>query len=136
MAEIKKPEQKKTQSFFFVAAAVLFCLMMFQAFFAVKTARVAFSYQLEHVVDLDLLQPEDSRKAATLSNLVTFSGRFRDAKTETGKQRFRYLELIEEQNSLHMEILRLDQEMDAVRRKVVNATALFLGVSGIKIPPL
>lgn len=134
MTEIKKPEQKKAQPLLFILATALFLLMMFQAVFGVKTAHVSFSYQLEHLVNLDLLQPEDSRKTATQANLVTFSGRFREAKTDVGKQRFRYLELIEEQNSLHLEFSRLEQEMDTVRRKVVNAATLFLGVSGIKVP--
>ncbi len=134
MADSKKPEQKKAQSLLFILASALFVLMLFQTVFSMKTARVSFSYQLEHLVDLDLLQPEDSRKTATQTSLVTFSGRFREAKTEVGKQRFRYLELIEEQNSLHLELTRLEQEMDIIRRKVVNATTLFLGVSGIKVP--
>jgi cell division protease FtsH len=134
MAEIKKPEPKKAQSLLFLLATGLFLLMLFQTVFGTKTARVSFSYQLEHLVNLDVLQPEDSRKTATQTNLVTFSGRFREARTEVGKQRFRYLELIEEQNSLHLELSRLEQEMDMDRRKVVNAATLFLGVSGIKVP--
>lgn len=134
MTDSKKPEQKKAQSLLFLLATVLFVLMLFQTFFGVKTARVSFSYQLEHLVNLDLLQPEDSRKTATQTNLVTFSGRFREAKTEVGKQRFRYLEMIEEQNTLRFELSRLEQEMEAARRKIVNAATLFLGVSGIKVP--
>ena len=134
MPEIKKPEPKKTQSALFIVAMVLFLLMLTQTFFGVKTARVSFSYQLEPLVDLDMIQPEESRKTATLSNLVNFSGRFRDAKTEVGKQRYRYLELIEEQNSLNQELSHLEGEMDSGRRKVVNAATLFLAVSGIKIP--
>ncbi len=134
MTDQKKSEPKKAQSLLFLLATILFALMLFQTVFGVKPARVSFSYQLEHVVNLDLLQPEDSRKTATQTNLVTFSGRFREAKTEVGKQRFRYLEMIEEQNTLRLEFARLEQEMDVIRRKVVNAATLFLGVSGIPVP--
>ena len=134
MPDIKKPEPKKTQSALFAVAVVLFLLMLAQSFFGTKTARVSFSYQLESLVDLDLIQPEESKKSATLSNLVNFSGRFRDAKTEVGKQRFRYLELIEEQNTLNQELSHLEQEMDSTHRKVMNAATLFLAVSGTKIP--
>ena len=121
MPENKKSEPKKTQSALFVVAMVLFFLMVTQTFFGAKTARVSFSYQLESLVDLDLIQPEESRKTATLSNLVNFSGRFRDAKTEVGKQRFRYLELVEEQNTFNQELSHLEQDMDSARRKVGNA---------------
>ena len=134
MPENKKSEPKKTQSALFVVAMVLFFLMVTQTFFGAKTARVSFSYQLESLVDLDLIQPEESRKTATLSNLVNFSGRFRDAKTEVGKQRFRYLELVEEQNTFNQELSHLEQDMDSARRKVGNAATLFLAVSGTPIP--
>ena len=136
MNEGKKPEQKKTlnQTLFFVILGALFLLMLFHDLLVVKTAKVSFSYQLEHLVNLDLLQPEELRKTATLSNLVSFSGKFRDSKTEIGRQRFRFLELIEEQNQLSREFSLLEEEMQQGRKKVVNAATLFLGVSGIKVP--
>lgn len=137
MNEGKKPEQKKTlnQTFFFVILGSLFLVMLFHDFFLVKSAKVSFSYQLEHLVNLDLLQPEESRKTATLSNLVTFSGKFRDSKTEVGRQRFRFLELIEEQNQLSRDLSLLEEEMLQGRKRVINAATLFLGVSGVPLPP-
>jgi cell division protease FtsH len=136
MNEGKKPEKKSIiQLVVFFALVGLFFLTMFPNFFGTKTANISFSYQLEHLENLDLLQPAESRKTATLSNLVTFFGKFRDAKTENGAQRFRYLELIEEQNSLALERARIEQEVSQVKKRVINAASLFLGVSGIAIPP-
>jgi len=128
------PEKKKrTSNTIFVAlVGALFVLMLLQNMYGAKQARVSFSYQIEHLVNLDLIQPEDSRKTATANNLVTFSGRFREVRSAAGKQRFQYLGTIEEQNNLQLEAVRLEQEMAQMRSRVNNATKLFLSVSGLR----
>ncbi len=134
MTDNKKQDPRKQQPYLFLIAVFLLALMTYQSFFSTKTARVSFSYQLEHLVNLDLIHPEDSRKAATLSNLSTFSGRFREAKTEVSRQRFRFLELIEERNNVNLQKMSLEQETAQTRSRVVSATTLFLSVSGLKVP--
>jgi cell division protease FtsH len=135
MTEGKKPERKSlNQLFVWILLGGLFVLSLFPAIWGAKSAKVSFSYQLEHLVNLDLIQSEDSRKTATLSNLVTFSGKFRDDKTENGRQRYRYLESIEEQNVLSSELSHVSQDLVQTKKRVVNAASLFLGVTGIKIP--
>ena len=137
MNDGKKPEQGKAlaQSLFFILLGGLFILMILQGILGEKTAHISFSYQLEHLVNLDLIQPEESRKTATNANLVTFSGRFREDKTEVGKQRFRYIELIEEQNSLNLELSHVEQEMQQERKRIESAATLFLTCSGLPVPP-
>jgi len=133
-SEGKPPEKKKRISnvMFVALVGALFVLMLLQNMYGTKQARVSFSYQLEHLVNLDLIQPEDSRKTATANNLVTFSGRFREVKSAVGKQRFQYLGHIEEQNNLQLEGVRLEQELMQMRSRVTNAAKLFLGVSGLR----
>ena len=70
----------------FLMAAFLFALMV-QNFIETKFAKVSFSYQLEHLVNLQLLQPEESHKIALNDNLVTFSGKFRDRLTDERKNK-------------------------------------------------
>lgn len=97
MPDDNKQDFKKGMSnsfVWFLMAAFLFALMV-QNFIDTKFAKVAFSYQLEHLVNLDLLQPEDNHKIALNDNLVTFSGKFRDRLTEEGKTRYKYLELLD-----------------------------------------
>ena len=53
----------------FVLAAVLLVLTV-QNFMETKIAKVSFSYQLEHLVNLQLIEPDDSRKIALNDNLV------------------------------------------------------------------
>lgn len=117
----------------FLMAAFLMALMV-QNFIDTKFAKVSFSYQLEHLVNLQLLQPEDSRKTALNDNLVTFSGRFRDRATEEGKNRFKYLELLSENQQLTAEKERAGKELDTLRSKVVESAEWYLLLSGQQIP--
>src|ERR1700724_3595491 len=103
MSDDKKQDFKKNfpNSFvWFLMAAFLLALMV-QNFLDTKFAKVSFSYQLESLVDLKLIQPEDSRKTAINDNLVTFSGKFRDRLTEEGKDRYKFLELLNTNHELH-----------------------------------
>ena len=58
------------------------------------TAKVSFGHQAEHLVNLDLIQPQDSRKVALNDNLMTFSKKFKKSLSNDSKARNRYLELL------------------------------------------
>lgn len=117
----------------FLMAAFLFALMV-QNFIETKFAKVSFSYQLEHLVNLQLLQPEDSHKIALNDNLVTFSGKFRDRQTEEGKARFKYLELLNTNHDLKSDQVRLKTELTNLKNKIYDSATLFLQLSGIPLP--
>lgn len=117
----------------FLIAAFLLALMV-QNFIDTKFGKVSFSYQLEHLVNLQLLQPEDSRKIALNDNLVTFSGKFRDRLTEEGKKRYKFIELLNTNQELQQEKERLDAELITLRGKITESADLFLHLSGTPIP--
>lgn len=136
MADDNKQDFKKslpTGFVWFLLAALMMALMV-QNFLETKFAKVSFSYQLEHLVNLQLIQPEDSRKIALNDNLVTFSGKFRDRQTEEGKNRFKYLDLLHNHHELVREQDRLNLELKSLHSKVEEASDLFLRISGISIP--
>ena len=136
MADDKKQDFKKNfpNSFVWFLMAAFFLALMVQNFLDTKFAKVAFSYQLESLVDLQLLQPEDSRKTAINDNLVTFSGKFRDRLTDEGKNRFKFLELLNTNHELHSQKERLDNELALQKTRIVEAADLFLHLSGLPIP--
>lgn len=137
MAEENKPDFKKGFSnnfILFLIAAFLIALMA-QNFLDTKFANVSFNYQLEHLVNLQLIQPEESRKTALNDNLVTFSGKFRDRLTEEGKHRFKYLELLNANHELKNDNERVNTELTASRAKIIDSADWFLHLSGIPIPP-
>ena len=113
-------------------AIVLFALMV-QNFIDTKFAKVSFSYQLEHLVNLQLLQPEDSHKIALNDNLVTFSGKFRDRLTEEGKTRFKYLELLYSNHELKSDQARVKSDLKNIKSKIYDSSTLFLQLSGIPL---
>lgn len=136
MPDDNKPDFKKGMSnsfVWFLMAAFLFALMV-QNFIDTKFAKVSFSYQLEHLVNLQLLQPEDSHKIALNDNLVTFSGKFRDRLTDEGKARFKYLDLLNANHELKSEQTRVKTDLKNIKGKVVESTSLFLQLSGIPLP--
>jgi cell division protease FtsH len=132
-----KPESNKRGFpggfFIFLLAAILIILTV-QNLNSEKSAKVAFSYQLEHLVNLDLIQREDSRKIALNDNLVTFSGKFKDKQSDEARAKYRYLELLNRNHELTGQKKDLDQELTGSRQNVKEASDLFLRLSGQSIP--
>jgi cell division protease FtsH len=136
MSDDKKQDFKKSfpNSFvWFLMAAFLLALMV-QNFIDTKFANIAFSYQLEHLVNLQLLQPEDSRKTSLNDNLVTFSGKFRDRLTDESKNRYKYLELLNTNHELLGEKEHFQKELSVLKSKIIDSASWFLSLSGIPVP--
>lgn len=136
MADDDKQDLKKnfSNSFIWFLMAAFLLAMMVQSFLDTKFAKVAFSYQLESLVDLQLIQPEDSRKTAINDNLVTFSGRFRDRLTEEGKNRYKFLELLDSNHELTGQKDRLEKDLVLQKTKIIDAADWFLHIAGITVP--
>ena len=117
--------------FIFAVVLIIFAL---QSLNNGKTAKVSFSHQVEHLVNLDLIQPEYSRKIAQNDNLVTFSGKFRDAETQNAKDRIKYLQLLNKNHELSSETHHLAIELDELQKNVKSAAIWFLQISGIQVP--
>lgn len=114
--------------------AVILIILTVQNLNTEKNAKVSFSHQVEHLVNLDLIQKEDSRKVALNDNLVTFSGKFKDRTTDDAKTRYRYLELLDKNHELAADKQRLEQDIASLRQSVKDSADWFLHVSGIAIP--
>lgn len=131
-----KPESKKgfPGGFFIFLLAAILIILTVQNLGSEKTAKVAFSHQLEHLVNLDLIQKEDSRKIALNDNLVTFSGKFKDKLADDSRARFRYLELLNRNHDLMGQKQTLDQELLASHQNVKDASDTFLHLTGQPLP--
>lgn len=136
MSDEKKNDVKKNfpNGFIWLLLALFLFAVTLQNYIETKSAKVSFSYQLEHLANLQLIQPEDNRKIALNDNLVTFSGQFRDHLTEEGKNRFKYLDLLNSNHVLNTELEHLKKELGEDRGKIVEAAEFFLSVSGIPVP--
>ncbi len=136
MADDNKQDLKKgfPNGFIWFLIAAFFLALFVQNFIDTKFATVGFSYQLEHLVNLQLIQPEDNRKTALNDNLVTFSGKFRDRLTEEGKNRFKYLELLDANHELLHEQAQISKDLGNLRTKTKESADWFLQLSGLDIP--
>ncbi len=136
MKDDKGQEKKKgfPGSFLvFLLVAVLIALTV-QNFLTTKYGNVSFSYQVQHLVNLQLINPHDSRMTALNDNLVTFSGRFREQQTDEGRVRYKYLELLDNAGDLQEKKQLLADELDVKRAEVVNAGTWFFELSGMALP--
>lgn len=131
-----KPEQKKNfpTTFFLFLLAIILVVLTVQNFMSSKSAKVAFSHQVEHLVNLNLIVPEESRKVSLNDNLVTFSGKFREKETEDGKKRYKFLELLETNHNLVREKEDLTSSLSRLEGEIRSSAEWFLIISGQPLP--
>ena len=136
MADDKKPDSKFSfpGRFLVFLFAALVVLLFIQSVTSDKFAKVSFSHQVEHLINLDLTVPNENHKVAQNENLVTFSGQFRESTTEDGTARYRYLQLLETSHELTSHQEQLSSELEGLAKKVQDSADLFLHLSGIAIP--
>lgn len=99
------------------------------------TSDIGFSYQLEHLANLELLRREDSRKIGSGDGLVSFSGRFKKERSVVSEQRYQYLELLQQRHSLGTEQREILERLKTTKDKIVNAADYYLHLSALPLPP-
>ena len=131
-----RPESKKKlpNGFFFFVLAAILAFLIFQNYSNDKGGKVSFSYQVEHLINLDLLDKEYNKKIALNDNLVTFTGKFKDSLTDESKARYRYLELLGKNFDYQEQLKRINKDLGSLEKNVREAGDLFLHLSGIAIP--
>lgn len=136
MAEEPKNDLRKNlpNGFVWMFVGLFLIVLLAQNYLDTRVGKVSFSYQLEHLVNLQLLQPEESRKIALNDNLVTFSGHFRDRLTDEGKARFKYIELLDTSHLLKQNQEQLVRDLGQNRSKVQDAAGFFLALTGMPLP--
>lgn len=131
------PEQKKRFPggfLLFLLAAILVILTVQNLSSDDKGGKVSFSHQVEHLVNLDLIHKDESRKTALNDNLVTFSGKFQDRLTDDAKDRYRFLELLNENHELSQGKQTIAADLTTLDQNVRDSAERFLQLSGIPIP--
>lgn len=130
----EKPRRGFPGGFFLFLLLALLIALTVQNFLTTKHANVSFSYQVQHLVNLELVIPEDSRMTALNDNLVTFSGRFQEKLTDEGKRRYHFLDLLHQQDQLEEKRLLLEEELTGTRKEILAAADLFFHLTGRPLP--
>lgn len=128
------PKKGLPGGFFILLLAAILVILTIQNLQDDKAAKVSFSYQVEHLVNLDLIQKDESRKAALNDNLVTFTGRFKDKQSDEAKGRYRYLELLYLNHELSGKKEELSSGIAQSKKLVEESARLLLRLSGQPIP--
>ena len=131
----KTPEGRKPLSgFWFFVFAIILIVLAVQSLNDDGKAKVSFAHQLQHLVNLDLIDPSQSHKIAQNDNLVTFSGKFRNEVTAEGKERFAYLQLLNREYELKEEKTKLQEDMQTQRQQITKAAVVFFQITGEEVP--
>jgi len=130
----RKLNKNLSNSFVWLMMAAFFFAVVLQNFLETKTAKVSFSYQLESLVNLQLIEPEYSKKIALNDNLVTFSGKFKEKRSEESKARYKFLELLDQHHQISHEVQNLEKELKSSRENVLDSARWFLQLSGENVP--
>ncbi len=128
------PKKNFPSVFFLFLFGIILGVVVVQNFLGIKKARVAFSHQLEHLVNLNLIVPEESKKVSLNDNLMTFSGKFRDKESSDSRARFKYLELIDTRNRLQAEQQEIVAFLKELEVNVKDSVLWFFSISGNSIP--
>lgn len=138
MGEDNKPKSDQRRNlpggFLVFLLAIILLVLTLQSVNTEKSAKISFSHELEHLVNLDLLEEESRHKIALNDNLVTFGGKFKDHLTDEAKTRFKYLDLLSRNHELKANQQRLEEEISLLRKQVTDGAKTFLELSGIAVP--
>lgn len=128
------PKRGMPGGFLLLLLIAVLAILLLNNFSGEKSAAVSFSHQAEHLVNLDLIHPDDSRKVALGDNLVTFSGRFKSAQSEEAKARYLFLELLNREHELSADQKLLDTHLVDLKQNVTDSAETFLAISGVALP--
>ena len=128
------PKKRFPGSFLLFIIAAILIILTVQTLTTDKLAKISFSHQLEHLMNLDLLRSEDNKKIAQNDNLVTFTGKFREKESQDSNDRFNYITLLNQKNQNISENEFLLEDLDLQEKSVKKSASLFLYAAGIKLP--
>jgi cell division protease FtsH len=128
-----QPKRKLPGGFLLFIVAIILIILTVQTLTNDKLAKVSFSHQVEHLVNLDLVKPESNKKIAQNDNLVTFTAKFREQESQDSIDRFTYLTLLNQKNQFEAENDALGNELSVLEKNVVKSAEWFLYLAGINV---
>jgi cell division protease FtsH len=120
--------------FFIIVLGAIFMMLTLQNLSERKTNSVSFNYQVEHLVNLGLIDSAYSYKVPESDHMVTFRGKFNDILDTGSKDRFAYLKLLQAEAEQYAVYTNVTQDLEKTSSEVKDAAALFLELTGISIP--
>lgn len=130
-----RPKKTLPGGFLLFLVAMVLVILTVHSLTSGKDAKVSFSHQVEHLVNLDLLKRDENKQTARSETLTTFSSQFKEQQSEEGKARFGYLSLLNENHELKEAITQSNSELKGVTKDVIASADLYLHLSATPIGP-
>lgn len=119
--------------FFLLVLGAVFMMLTLQNLSEKKTNSVAFNYQVEHLVNLQLLDAAYSYKIPESDQMVTFRGKFHETLDTSSKDRFAYLKQLKSEMEQYQVFANTSSELEKTAGEVREAANLFLEISGLPL---
>jgi len=130
----QEPRKRFPGGFLLFLLAAILIILTVQNLSGEKEGKVSFSHQVEHLVNLKLIQKDLSRKTAQNDNLVTFTGKFKENLSDDASLRYRFLELLNQNHLLKEGKEDLASNLESFQQNVRVSAERFLLLSGTPIP--
>ena len=112
----------------------LVVILAFQNLSETRMANVSFSHQIEHLVNLDLLDDGQNRQTSINDNLVSFSGKFKDTLSESAKNRYRFIRSLNQHHVLNDLHAKLTTELNTLFQEAHSSVQFYLQISSTSVP--
>ncbi|MBM3195810.1 MAG: ATP-dependent zinc metalloprotease FtsH [Chlamydiae bacterium] len=119
--------------FFLLILGAIFMMLTLQNLSEKKTSSVAFNYQVEHLINLGLIDPNYSFKIPESDHMVTFRGKFHDTLDTNSKDRYAYLKLLKSEIDQYQSYLHASNELDKTAQEIREVANVFLEISGVPL---
>lgn len=101
---MKTDKKNSGYGFLIFLGAVVLGAYLLQAALDTQAPRVGFAHQVEHLVNLELVDASSLKKSATSDSLVNFEGQFKESLGDSSQNKYSFLEHIYRTNELHKSI--------------------------------
>lgn len=130
------PDQKKgfPGSIILLFLGLVFLFFMMQNYQEAKEGKVSFSYQLEHLVNLDLLDKGSSKKQPANDSLILFKGKFKDQLSASAHDRYAFLSALHKHQELFRDQSQVRSDLSTLKSDVLKAGHYFVNIASIRVP--
>ncbi|NDD99303.1 hypothetical protein EB008_03285, partial [bacterium] len=119
--------------FFLLILGAIFMMLTLQNLSEKKTSSIAFNYQVEHLLNLGLIDPNYSFKTPESDHMVTFRGKFHDTLDTNSKDRYAYLKLLKSEIDQYQTYQTASNDLDKTGQEVRDVANVFLEISGVPL---
>ena len=131
---MKADKSKSGFGIFIFIGAVVAGAFLLQLALDTQVPRVSFGHQVEHLVNLELVDTGSLKKSATSDNLVNFEGQFKETIGEGARTKFAFVEHIHRINELNKAIAQEQSAEKKLQERCFESAAASIWLFDESVP--